>query len=58
LLNAIGSDNNVTHLGLEMSSFPIEPKFAKVLIISVFIGIKDDVITLLALMSTENVWQK
>lgn len=55
-LQAIDKDGHITRLGQEMSRFPIDCSFARVLIASNFFGIMDEMCTLVSIISCENVW--
>ena len=55
-LQAIDKDGHITKLGNEMSKFPIDCCFARVLIASKYFNIMDEMSTLVSLISCENVW--
>ena len=58
LLGALDQDGNITSLGKQMSMFPLEPQFSKALLTAALFDIPDRMITLVSLLSTENVWKK
>ena len=43
-------------MGYEMSRYPLEPSYAKVVITSKLIGCAEQIATIVALLSTENIW--
>jgi ATP-dependent RNA helicase DHX8/PRP22 len=43
---------------MELSKFPLEPSYSKALISSKFMKCEYDMITLVSMLSTENIWQK
>jgi ATP-dependent RNA helicase DHX8/PRP22 len=55
-LQAIDKDGHISKLGQEMSKFPIECCYARVLIASKYFGINEEMCTLISLISCENVW--
>ena len=62
-LGAVYEDGRITPLGKEMSRLPVEPCFARCLVASVPLDCTSDMLTvtdtqLVALLSTENVWQQ
>lgn len=58
LLDAIDQDGRITALGNEMCRFPLEPSYSKALITSLLMSCEDDMITLVSLLSTENIWSR
>lgn len=56
LLRAIDKDAKLTTLGKEMNKFPLEPSYAKLLLASKFYKCQEDMIILVSLLSTENLW--
>lgn len=56
LLKAIDKDAGLTNLGREMNKFPLEPSYAKVLLASEFYKCKEEMIILVSLLSSENMW--
>lgn len=56
LLRAIDKDAQLTDLGREMNRFPLEPSYAKVLLASNFYKCHEEMVTLVSLLSTENIW--
>lgn len=55
-LGALDDEGLLTQLGRKMAEFPIEPKNAKVLLSSVVLGCADEVLTIVSMMSVENVF--
>ena len=41
-----------------MSKFPLDPQYAKAVIISALFGIQEAMITLVSMLSTESIWKK
>lgn len=58
LLSAIDADGKILPLGLEMSKFPLEPSYAKALMSSMVMDCQDDMLTIVSILSTENIWSK
>jgi len=48
----------LTKLGRKMAEFPLEPPMAKVLIASVDLGCSEEVLTILAMLSAENIFHR
>lgn len=44
------------NLGRELGQFPLEPTFAKALLASEYYGSRDDMIKLVSILSSENIW--
>ena len=45
-------------LGIEMARYPLEPSYSKSLITARLLGCEDEMAIVVALLSTENVWQR
>jgi ATP-dependent RNA helicase DHX8/PRP22 len=56
LLNALDDDGNLTKLGRRMAEFPMAPEESKMLLASVDLGCADDVITIVSMLSVQNVF--
>lgn len=56
-MEAINDEQQLTDLGRQMASFPLEPAYAKILIRSKDYHCTKEVISILALLSVENVFQ-
>lgn len=56
LLKAIDKDAGLTDLGREMNKFPLEPTYAKVMLGSHFYSCSEDMVILVSILSTENIW--
>lgn len=52
-LQAIDEDGHISDLGIEMNKFPLEPSYAKSLISSYLMRCEDEMVTLVALLSSE-----
>ncbi|KAL4497398.1 hypothetical protein ABPG72_011333 [Tetrahymena utriculariae] len=57
-LQAIEQDGKITDLGKEMNKFPLEPSYAKSLLTSYMLRCEDEMVTLVALLSSEQIWSK
>ena len=58
MLGAIDEDGFITGLGKELSRFPLEPSYGKTLMTSKIFGCDRDMITLVSLLSTEQIYTK
>ena len=58
LLDAIDEKGGITELGREMCRFPLEPSYSKALISSIMMGCSDEMITLVSILSSENIWSR
>lgn len=47
-----------TELGREMSQFPLEPQLSRLLLLAIRLRCVEDVLTVAAMMSVENVWMR
>lgn len=56
VLGALDSHRRITELGRQMALFPLDPAVAKVLIRSKDAGVCEEVITIVAMMSVENLF--
>jgi len=56
ILNAIEEDGKVNDFGREMCKLPMEPHFSKSLLISKYLDCQDDVLTVVALLSSEKLF--
>lgn len=48
----------LTRLGRKMAEFPLEPPMSKSLIASVDLGCSDEVLTILAMLSAQNIFHR
>ena len=55
-LGALDEEGLLTRLGRKMAEFPLEPPMSKVLIASVDLGCSDEVLTILAMLSAQNIF--
>jgi len=58
LLGALDENGRITALGHEMTKLPIDVPYAKALIASLFMNCDDDILTIVSLLSSENIWSK
>ncbi len=57
LLNAINEDGKVNDFGREMCKLPMEPHFAKSILVSKYLDCQEDVLVVVALLSSEKLFQ-
>ncbi|KAJ3331053.1 DEAH-box ATP-dependent RNA helicase prp22 [Gonapodya sp. JEL0774] len=57
-LGALDEEGLLTRLGRKMAEFPLEPPLAKMLIMSVDIGCSDEILTIVAMLSVQNIWYR
>uniref|UniRef100_A0A7E4UXC1 RNA helicase n=1 Tax=Panagrellus redivivus TaxID=6233 RepID=A0A7E4UXC1_PANRE len=57
-LSALDDDGLLTRLGRRMAEFPLEPALAKFLIMSVDLGCAEEVLTIVAMISVQNVFYR
>jgi ATP-dependent RNA helicase DHX8/PRP22 len=58
VLGALDEEGLLTRLGRRMAEFPLEPQLAKVLLTSVDLGCSEEVLTIVAMLSVENVFYR
>merc|ERR1719453_196710 len=57
-LSALDDEGLLTRLGRRMAEFPLEPPLSKILIQSVELGCSDEVLTITAMLSVQNIWYR
>uniref|UniRef100_A0A6A7FRF4 RNA helicase n=1 Tax=Hirondellea gigas TaxID=1518452 RepID=A0A6A7FRF4_9CRUS len=57
-LGALDDEGLLTRLGRKMAEFPLEPQQSKVLIQSVDFGCSEEVLTIVAMLSADNIWYR
>lgn len=57
-LSALDDEGLLTRLGRKMADFPMEPALAKVLIASVDMGCSEEIMTIVAMLSVQNVFYR
>ncbi|CAO1638269.1 unnamed protein product [Parajaminaea phylloscopi] len=57
-LSALDDEGLLTRLGRKMADFPMEPQMAKTLIASVDLGCSEEVLTIVAMLSVQNVFYR
>jgi len=57
-LGALDDEGLLTRLGRKMAEFPLEPQMSKVLISSVDLGCSEEVLTIVSMLSVENVFYR
>ncbi|KAI9016044.1 P-loop containing nucleoside triphosphate hydrolase protein [Hyaloraphidium curvatum] len=57
-LGALDDEGLLTKLGRKMAEFPLEPPLCKMLITSVEIGCSDEILTIVAMLSVQNVFYR
>lgn len=57
-LSALDDEGLLTRLGRKMADFPMEPQLAKTLIASVDFGCSEEILTIVAMLSVQNVFSR
>ncbi|CAG8527360.1 4070_t:CDS:10 [Paraglomus occultum] len=57
-LSALDDEGLLTRLGRKMAEFPLEPPLSKVLILSVDLGCSEEILTVVAMLSVQNVFYR
>jgi ATP-dependent RNA helicase DHX8/PRP22 len=57
-LGALDDDGMLTRLGRKMAEFPLEPKIAKMLIMSVSLKCSEEILTVASMLSVDNVFYR
>ncbi|PAV76417.1 hypothetical protein WR25_11591 isoform C [Diploscapter pachys] len=57
-LSALDGDGLLTRLGRRMAEFPLEPSLSKLLIMSVELGCSEEVLTIVSMLSVQNVFYR
>ncbi|KAJ3189912.1 DEAH-box ATP-dependent RNA helicase prp22 [Gaertneriomyces sp. JEL0708] len=57
-LGALDNEGLLTRVGRKMAEFPLEPQLAKMLIASVDLGCSDEILTIVAMLSVQNIWYR
>lgn len=57
-LQALEDDGRLSKLGMRMSQFPMEPELSRALLSSVTNGCGDDIITIISMLSVQNVFYR
>ena len=57
-LSALDDEGLLTRLGRKMADFPMEPQMAKMLIASVDLGCSEEILTIVAMLSAENIFYR
>jgi ATP-dependent RNA helicase DHX8/PRP22 len=55
-LEALDDEGLLTRVGRRMAEFPLEPNLSKILIMSVHLGCSEEVLTIVSMLSVQNVW--
>jgi ATP-dependent RNA helicase DHX8/PRP22 len=56
-LDALDSTGSLTDLGHRLCNFPLEPSLGKLLLVSAQYGVEKDIATIVAMLSSENIWR-
>ena len=56
MLSALDDEGLLTHLGSKMADFPMEPPLAKMLIASVDLGCSEEILSIISMLSVQNVF--
>ena len=57
-LGALDDEGLLTRLGRRMAEFPLEPQLAKMLIQSTHLGCSDEILTIVSMLSVQNVFYR
>merc|ERR1719266_406607 len=57
-LSALDDEGLLTRLGRRMAEFPLEPNLSKMLIMSVDLGCSDEILTVVSMLSVQNVFYR
>jgi ATP-dependent RNA helicase DHX8/PRP22 len=57
-LGALDDEGLLTRLGRKMAEFPLEPQLAKMLLTSIILGCSEEVLSIVAMISVENVFYR
>ncbi|ORY38513.1 P-loop containing nucleoside triphosphate hydrolase protein [Rhizoclosmatium globosum] len=57
-LGALDQEGLLTRLGRKMAEFPLEPNLSKMLILSVDLGCSDEILTIVAMLSAQNIFYR
>lgn len=57
-LGALDDEGLLTRLGRRMADFPLEPMLSKMLIMSVHLGCSDEILTIVSMLSVQNVFYR
>ncbi|KAJ3061758.1 DEAH-box ATP-dependent RNA helicase prp22, partial [Podochytrium sp. JEL0797] len=57
-LGALDAEGLLTRLGRKMAEFPLEPNLSKMLILSVDLGCSDEILTIVAMLSAQNIFYR
>ncbi|KNC98023.1 uncharacterized protein SPPG_06442 [Spizellomyces punctatus DAOM BR117] len=57
-LGALDNEGLLTRIGRKMAEFPLEPSLAKMLIFSVDLGCSEEILTVVAMLSVQNIWYR
>lgn len=55
-LDALDEEGLLTRVGRRMAEFPLEPNLSKILIMSVHLGCSEEVLTIVSMLSVQNIW--
>lgn len=58
MLGALDDEGFLTRIGRKMAEFPLEPQLAKILLASVELGCSDEMLTIVAMLSVQNVFYR
>lgn len=57
-LSALDDEGLLTKLGRRMAEFPLEPQLSKMLIMSVHLGSADEILTIVSMLSVQNIFYR
>ncbi len=57
-LGALDNDGLLTRIGRKMADFPLDPQLAKMLMFSVDLGCSEEMVTIVAMLTAQNVFYR
>jgi ATP-dependent RNA helicase DHX8/PRP22 len=57
-LGSLDTEGLLTRLGRKMAEFPLTPQLSKMLILSVDLGCSDEILTIVAMLSVQNIFYR
>jgi ATP-dependent RNA helicase DHX8/PRP22 len=58
MLDALTSTGVLTQFGRELCKYPLEPSYSKSLMMAKYLKCQDELLTIVSMLSTENIWQR
>lgn len=57
-MGALDEEGMLTRLGRKMAEFPLDPPVAKMLIASVDLGCSEEIVTIIGMLSAQNIFYR